>query len=89
MNYFIYFCPKFKYNNSLVNLYIMANKVSRSEQQWIAESDADTLARYQEIVGNPNRLKRAISAADKREKELRTRADALRGVTKIRSSKRK
>jgi len=49
----------------------------RKEQQWQAESDARTLAEYQEILSDKARLKRATTAAKKQAANLTKRANAM------------
>lgn len=67
----------------------MATKISKTEQQWRAESDAHTLAEYQKIINDPSRFKRATSAAAKQEREYREKADALKGISRIKPSSRR
>lgn len=38
-------------------------KISAEERRWRAESDADTMARYQEIIADKTRMNAAIKAA--------------------------
>ena len=52
-------------------------QMSAEELKWQAESDARTLAEYQEIVNDKPRLKRAMDAAQKQIDNLKERADAL------------
>lgn len=47
------------------------------EQQWQAESDADTMARYNEIMADKARQQRAIAAAKKKAQDLMTRATTM------------
>jgi ribosome biogenesis SPOUT family RNA methylase Rps3 len=53
-------------------------KMSTQEQRWQAESDAETMARYQEIMGDNARKNRAIKAATQRATELTKRANAMK-----------
>lgn len=59
-------------------------------QQWQAESDAMTMATYQEIVGDKARMNRAIKVAKTKAADLTKRANAMQNVAKSRTvSKRK
>lgn len=49
----------------------------KSEQEWQAESDADTMARYNEIMADKARKQRAVAAAKKKAQELMTRANIM------------
>lgn len=55
----------------------MANKLSADEKRWRAESDADTMARYQEIMEDSTRKAAAIKAAKERAADLNKRAQAM------------
>ena len=74
---------------------IMITKSSKSsksqEQQWQAESDASTMATYQEIMADKARMNRAIRVAKSKAQDLTKRANAMQSVAKTRtsSSKRK
>lgn len=74
----------------------MASKISmasqkRDELRWQAESDAQTMASYQEIMGNKARMNRAIKVAKSKAADLTKRASAMQNVakTKTTSSKRR
>lgn len=74
----------------------MASKISmasqkRDELRWQAESDAQTMASYQEILGDKARMNRAIKVAKSKAADLTKRASAMQNVakTKTTSSKRK
>ena len=73
----------------------MASRISRAsssdEQRWQAESDARTMATYQEIMGDKARMNRAIKVAKSQAADLTKRANAMQSVarTKSSSSKRK
>lgn len=74
----------------------MASKISmasqkRDELRWQAESDAQTMASYQEIMGDKARMNRAIKVAKSKVADLTKRASAMQNVakTKTTSSKRK
>ena len=49
----------------------------KSDLQWQAEDDARTMARYQEIISDKARLKRATTAAKKEAANLTKRANAM------------
>lgn len=74
----------------------MASKISmasqkRDELRWQAESDAQTMVSYQEIMGDKARMNRAIKVAKSKAADLTKRASAMQNVakTKTSSSKRK
>ena len=52
-------------------------KLTAQDKQWRAESDAHTMASYQEIMNDPSRRKAAIQAARKQADELNKRAVAM------------
>lgn len=55
----------------------MASKMTADEKRWRAESDANTLAQYQEIMQDKNRRTAAIKAARQKADELSKRAKAM------------
>lgn len=64
--------------------------ISKSkEQQWQAESDASTMATYQEIMNDKARMARAIKVAKSRAADLSKRASAMQNVARAKISKRK
>ena len=70
----------------------MATKMTKQDLQWQAESDASTMARYQEIINDKARMNRAIKEANKQAQDLSKRANAMRSAAKVstpRSSGRK
>lgn len=74
----------------------MASKISmtsqkRDELRWQAESDAQTMASYQEIMEDKARINRAIKVAKSKAADLTKRASAMQNVakTKTTSSKRR
>lgn len=74
----------------------MVSKISmtsqkRDELRWQAESDAQTMASYQEIMGDKARMNRAIKVAKSKAADLTKRASAMQNVarTKATSSKRR
>lgn len=62
---------------------------SRDEQRWQAESDADTMARYQEILQDKARMNRAVKVAKSKAADLTKRASAMQSVAKTKASRRK
>lgn len=58
------------------------------EAQWQAESDARTMATYQEIVSDKARMNRAIKEANKQAKDLSKRASAMQSAAKLRINSR-
>lgn len=73
----------------------MASKISmtsqkRDELRWQAESDAQTMASYQEIMEDKARMNRAIKVAKLKAADLTKRASAMQSIAKTKtSSKRK
>ena len=67
----------------------MAVKQSKQDLQWQAESDAYTMAKYQEILGDKARMNRAIKEANKQAQDLNKRAAAMRSAAKEKSSSKK
>lgn len=64
----------------------MAQKsMTADEKRWRAESDADTMARYEEIMADASRRKAAVYMAKKRADELTKRANAMNRVAKTKS----
>lgn len=67
---------------------IMASR--NQELKWQAESDAATMATYQEIMGDKARMNRAIKVARTKAADLSKRASAMQSVARTKStSKRK
>ena len=64
----------------------MVTKMSKQDLQWQAESDANTMARYQEILGDKARMNRAIKVAREQARDLNKRASAMQTVANTRSS---
>ena len=54
----------------------------KSDLQWQAEDDARTMARYQEIISDKARLKRATNAARKEAANLTKRANVMATAAK-------
>lgn len=67
----------------------MALKTSKQDLQWQAESDAHTMAQYQEILGDKARMNRAIKVAQQQAKDLNRRAAAMQSVAHTKPSGRK
>ena len=44
--------------------------LSKDDKLWQAEYDADTMARYEEIMSSPQRKKAAMAAAKKKVREM-------------------
>lgn len=61
--------------------------VSREEESWRAESDAETLARAAEIKADKARMAKAAAAAQKMLKDAKTRASAMARISKVKVSK--
>lgn len=64
------------------------NSTSAREMQWQAESDASTMATYQEIMQDKARMNRAIKVAKAQAENLSKRASAMQSVART-TSKRK
>ena len=65
-------------------------KTRNSEElRWQAESDAQTMATYQEIMGDKARMNRAIKVARSQAANLTKRANALQNVAKTKSSSKR
>ena len=52
-------------------------RMSKQDKQWQAESDANTMARYQEIMQDKQRMIRAIKEATKQAQSLSKRASVM------------
>lgn len=61
----------------------------KTEQQWQAESDAHTMAQYQEILSDKSRMNRAIKVAQQQAKDLAKRVNAMQSVARAKSTSRK
>lgn len=62
---------------------------SSEELRLQAESDAQTMATYQEIMGDKARMNRAIKVARSQAADLTKRANALQNVAKTKSSSKR
>lgn len=67
----------------------MANRITKDEMKWQAESDAHTMAAYQEIINDKSRMARAIKVAQQQARDLTKRANAMQSVAKTGSTKKK
>lgn len=65
------------------------SSISKEELKWRAESDANTLAMYQEIISDKARMNAAVKAARQQASDLQKRADAMKRASGKSSSKRK
>lgn len=59
---------------------------SKQEQQWQAEDDARTMARYQEIISDKTRMSRAIKEANKQANDLAKRAKVMKNAANSRAA---
>ena len=72
----------------------MVSKISmtsqkRDELRWQAESDAQTMASYQEIMGDKARMNRAIKVAKSKAADLTKRASVMQNVAKTKTTSSK
>jgi hypothetical protein len=70
-----------------LNKNIMATKMTKQDLQWQAESDARTMANYQEILGDKARMNRAIKEANKQARDLSKRASVMQNAAKVKTTK--
>ena len=61
---------------------------SSDELRWQAESDARTMAQYQEILQDKARMNRAIKEANKQVADLQKRTNAMKAAAGARSKKK-
>ncbi len=66
-----------------------AKSISRDEQRWQAESDASTMATYQEIMSDRARMNRAIKVAKSKAADLSKRASAMQNAAKTKATGRR
>ncbi len=59
------------------------------ELRWQAESDASTMATYQEIMNDKARMNRAIKVAKSKAADLSKRASAMQNVARTKASSRR
>lgn len=62
------------------------SKMTKQDLQFQAESDAYTMAKYQEIMNDKPRMNRAIREANKQAQDLNRRANAMRSAAKMKTS---
>lgn len=62
---------------------------SSDEERWQAESDASTMATYQEIMNDKARMNRAIKVAKSKAADLSKRATAMQNVARTKASSRR
>ena len=62
---------------------------SSNEERWQAESDASTMATYQEIMNDKARMNRAIKVAKSKAADLSKRATVMQNVAKTKTTRRK
>lgn len=65
------------------------DKLSKIDLKWQAESDAHTMATYQEIMSDKARMSRAVKEAKRQAQDLNKRATAMQNVVKSGRSRRK
>ena len=66
----------------------LKSKMSKQDLQWQAESDANTMMRYQEIMNDKARRDRAIKEAQRQADDLSKRASVMKSVSKVGSNPR-
>lgn len=59
------------------------------KQRWQAESDASTMAIYQEILNDKPRMRRAIKVAKSQAADLSKRASVMQSVAGTRTTSRR
>ena len=59
---------------------------NKERQQWQAEEDAHTMARYQEIMQDKQRMNRAVKEANKQAQDLSKRASVMKSAASIKQS---
>lgn len=63
----------------------MTDKMSKEDLKWQARGDADTMARYQEILNDKPRMNRAIKEAERQAKDLQKRTNAMQNAAKVKA----
>ena len=63
-------------------------KMSNDEKRWRAEADADTMARYEEIMSDSSRRSAAVRIAKKRAADLTKSANAMTKVANSETRKK-
>ena len=64
----------------------MISRSKNDELKWQAESDASTMATYQEIMKDKARMNRAIKVAKTKAADLTKRANAMQNVAKVKTT---
>lgn len=59
------------------------------EMKWQAESDASTMATYQEIINDKARMNRAIKVAKTKAADLSKRASVMQNVARTKATGRR
>lgn len=67
----------------------MANSIKFNEKKWQAEMDAETMARYEEIMSDAKRRSAAVKVAKEKASELNKRATAMTKVAGNKPVKKK
>lgn len=62
--------------------------MNQEDLRWQAESDARTMASYQEILADKARMRRAVNAAKAEASRLTQRANAMQNAAKTTTSSR-
>ena len=62
-------------------------KIVNEEKRWQAEGDAETMARYEEIMADTARRNAAIKVAKERAADLNKRANAMSRVASSKAAK--
>lgn len=60
---------------------------AKEKQEWQAQDDAYTMARYQEIIADKERASRAIKAAQKQATAMQKQADAMTSAANVNRAK--
>lgn len=64
-------------------------KISADERRWRAEEDANTMARYEEIMSDKARRSAAVKMAQSKATDLNKRAAAMNRVAGMKPSTKK
>lgn len=63
---------------------MVKSKMTKEEQKWMAQDDAQIMARYQEIIKDKTRMNRAVKEAQSQANDLQKRANIMKNVSKTR-----
>ena len=63
-------------------------KMNAEQLRWQAESDADTMARYEEIMADKKRRNAAVKMAKEKASDLNKKASAMNRVANSKSKKK-